>query len=463
MMAALPYALSVHHFISQVGDYVGFAAIVAVAIMVLLLFAHARETAELRRRAEFAEDELALLHEQVEWLRDAQHPGDVSQGTAAGAVGGAVGAPAAAVPPPASASPAPAVGARGGRSVAAGAGAAAGAAALATGAGTASASSAGTGGGVAPVPAPASAARGRSVVFGAPVGVGAPALSSATKLIPPTDEELRAVAAASAAAEPAARADSATFAAESGGATGRGGAVAAPPAPPPSTAAAGGNGKPPRRSGVAADPGAPGGGGRPAYPSVVTSPRRNYGGGTERSGGRRVNRGLIAAVTVLVAAIAVVAVLVLDGGGSSKKQPAAASSQGSATVKHKTKTGSKANAKGATVKVDPQTVTVAVLNGTTTANLAAAVSDKLSTKGFQQGATGNAANQTMATTIVGYLPGSSAAKNDALAVAVALGLKPTAVKPVSTASQSVACSGTPTNCPDQVIVTVGADLNSDAA
>jgi LytR cell envelope-related transcriptional attenuator len=462
MMAALPYALSVHHFISQVGDYVGFAAIVAVAIMVLLLFAHARETAELRRRAEFAEDELSLLHEQVEWLRDAQQTGGVSQGASMPA--GGVGAPAAAVPPPASAPPGSAVGARGGRSVAAGAGAAAGAAALATGAGTASATSAGPGG-VAPVPAPASAGRGRAVVFGAPVGVGAPALSSATKLIPPTDEELRAVAAASAAAEPVARADPATFAAESGGRAGRGGAVAAPPAPPPSTAAAGGNGKPPRRSGVAADPGAPGGGARPAYPAVVTSPRRNYGGGTERSGGRRINRGLIAAVTVLVAAIAVVAVLVLDGGGSSKKPSGTASSQGSATVKHKTKTGGKASAKGATVKVDPRTVTVAVLNGTTTANLAAAVSDKLSTKGFQQGTTGNAADQSTATTatIVGYVPAAPDAKNDALAVAVALGLKSSAVKPVSTASQSVACSGTPTNCPDQVIVTVGTDLNSDAA
>src|ERR1700742_1230768 len=75
MTAALAYGLSVHHFISQVGDYVGFAAIVAVAIMVLLLFAHARETADLRRRAAEAEDELALLHEQVQWLRDAQQSG----------------------------------------------------------------------------------------------------------------------------------------------------------------------------------------------------------------------------------------------------------------------------------------------------------------------------------------------------------------------------------------------------
>jgi hypothetical protein len=457
MMAALPYALSVHHFVSQVGDYVGFAAIVAVAIMVLLLFAHARETAELRGRAEFAEDELALLHEQVEWLHDAQQPGGVSAGaiTPVGGAGGAGPMPGAVVSPPASAA-----GAGGGRAAAAGVGAVAGAAALATGAGTASATSTGT---VAPVPAPASAARGRAVVFGAPVGVGAPALSSATKLIPPTDEELRAVAAA--AAEPAARAEPAVIAAEAGGSAGGGGAVAAPPAPPPATAAAGGNGKPPRRAGIAADPGAPGGG-RPGYPAAVTSPRRNYGSGGERSGGRRVRPALIAALTtLLVAAIVVVAVLVLDGGSSNKNNNQAAANQTSAAAKAKgkAKNATKGKAKGATVKINPQTVTVAVLNGTTTANLAAAVSDKLSNKGFQQGATGNAANQTMATTIVGYLPGDQGAKNDAYAVAVALGLKSTAVKPVSTASQSVACSGTPTNCPDQVIVTVGADLNSDAA
>jgi hypothetical protein len=451
MMAALPYALSVHHFVSQVGDYVGFAAIVAVAIMVLLLFAHARETAELRRRAEYAEDELSLLHEQVEWLHDAQQPGGALPGTvmpaaAAAGVGDAGHTPVPAVPPPASAA-----GVRGGR-----------------GAGT-----------VAPVPAPASAARGRAVVFGAPVGMGAPALSSATKLIPPTDEELRAVAAAAGAAVPAARADSALIAAESGGGPGGGGpggggpsggggpggggAVAAPPAPPPATAAAGGNGKPPRRAGIAADPGEPGGGAGPAYPAAVTSPRRNYGGGAERTGGRRISRPLIAAMTVLVAAIAVVAVLVLAGGSSSKNHQQTTANQTAATGKGNGKHATKGKPTGTTVKVNPQTVTVAVLNGTTTANLAAAVSDKLNTKGFQQGATGNAASQTMSATIVGYQPGAPGAKNDAYAVAVALGLKSSAVKPVSTASQSVACSGTPTNCPDQVIVTVGTDLNSDAA
>ena len=446
-MAAPPYALSVHHFVSQVGDYVGFAAIVAVAIMILLLFAHARETAELRRRAEFAEDELALLHEQVDWLHDAQQPsvssGAVMPGSGTGDV--AVGA----APPPAS------VTAAGGARSAAGA--VAGAGAVATGAGIAAATSTASARTVAAVPPPPSAGRGRAVVFGAPVGVAAPALSSATKLIPPTDEELRAVAAAK----------GSSTSTDNGAAVGEPTGPAPVTAPPPATAAAaaGGNGKPPRRTGVAADPGAPGGG-RPGYPAAVTSPRRNYGSGDERSGGRHVSRGLIAAITAVVVAIAVVAVILLTGviGGSSKKASNQAAASQTSTAQAKTKAkNAKAKARGATVRINPQTVTVAVLNGTTTANLAAAVSDKLSHQGFQQGATGNAANQTMASTIVGYLPGDQGAKNDAYAVAVALGLKPAAVKPVSTASQSVACSGTPTNCPDQVIVTVGTDLNSDAA
>ena len=454
-MAALPYALSVHHFISRVGDYVGFAAIIAVAIMVLLLFAHARETAELRRRAEYAEDELSVLHERVEWLRGAQRTAGVPQAgtpgvTAAPAAAGGDGGPAP-VPPPAAA------GARGGYG--ARSGVTGDAATLATGAGVASASGAGGGGDVAPVPAPASAAR-RAVVLGAPLGVGAPALSSATKLIPPTDQELRAVA-AGAGASPGATPEPALLAAGSAGRGDRGAAVVAPPAPPPATAAAGGNGAPSRRTGIAADPGAPRAAGRPGQPGGATSPRRNYGAGSERPGRRRTRRTLIAVLTLLVAAIVVVAVLVL--GSSNKSHTTAAVSTPSASAKHTAKGSAKKGKAGSvTVNINPATVTVAVLNGTTTPNLAAAVSGKLSAKGFQQGMTANAADQSMPTTVVGYVPSASGAKNDAYAVANTLGLKQTAVKPVSAANQTVACMSDPTSCPDQVIVTVGADLNSDA-
>src|SRR5579863_4448188 len=47
-MGPVPLALSVHKFITSVGADAGFAALVAVAILVLLYFAHARETAGLR-------------------------------------------------------------------------------------------------------------------------------------------------------------------------------------------------------------------------------------------------------------------------------------------------------------------------------------------------------------------------------------------------------------------------------
>jgi hypothetical protein len=103
---------------------------------------------------------------------------------------------------------------------------------------------------------------------------------------------------------------------------------------------------------------------------------------------------------------------------------------------------------------------VAVLNGTSTTNLAHDVSAKLSAEGFREGSTGNYPDQTLSATAVGYLPGYRA---QALAVAKYLHLGSGAVSAVGSAAKEVACSATPTTCPDQVIVTVGADLESDAS
>jgi LytR cell envelope-related transcriptional attenuator len=50
-MAMLSFAFSIHNFISSVGADAGFAAIVGLAVLVLLYFAHARETANLREEA----------------------------------------------------------------------------------------------------------------------------------------------------------------------------------------------------------------------------------------------------------------------------------------------------------------------------------------------------------------------------------------------------------------------------
>src|SRR5581483_7159453 len=71
-MSAIPAALSVHHIISSVGADVGFASLIGLALLVLLFFSQARETATLRSRADEAgqriqelEGELAELAEQL--------------------------------------------------------------------------------------------------------------------------------------------------------------------------------------------------------------------------------------------------------------------------------------------------------------------------------------------------------------------------------------------------------------
>ena len=51
----MPLALSVHNFISSVGADAGFASIIGLAVLVLLYFAHAKDTANLQQEA----DELA--------------------------------------------------------------------------------------------------------------------------------------------------------------------------------------------------------------------------------------------------------------------------------------------------------------------------------------------------------------------------------------------------------------------
>src|ERR1700739_1320082 len=56
-MASIPYALSITHFINSVGAKAGFAAIIGLALLVLLFFTQSRETANLRRRANEADQQ----------------------------------------------------------------------------------------------------------------------------------------------------------------------------------------------------------------------------------------------------------------------------------------------------------------------------------------------------------------------------------------------------------------------
>ncbi|MGH2859307.1 MAG: hypothetical protein ACRDMJ_17690, partial [Solirubrobacteraceae bacterium] len=146
-MAPIPYAtLSVHHFISTYGAYAGFAAVLGLAILVLLFFSQARDGAVLRRRAEDAEDELHSLQSYVSQLSRSLEQVRATAGESAGP------GPVRVAPPPAAAlaaTPAPSRGV--------------------------------------PVPrptvVPASQPAVAAIPF-APAGVGAPALSSATRLIP---------------------------------------------------------------------------------------------------------------------------------------------------------------------------------------------------------------------------------------------------------------------------------------
>ncbi len=102
-MASIAYALSIQHFINSVGAKAGFASIIGLALLVLLFFTQSRETANLRRRADEAEQQLYQLQLYVDHLsrQRAQH--------AAPAAAQTTGAPVAA--PPAAAMAARAAGA----------------------------------------------------------------------------------------------------------------------------------------------------------------------------------------------------------------------------------------------------------------------------------------------------------------------------------------------------------------
>ena len=189
-----------------------------------------------------------------------------------------------------------------------------------------------------------------------------------------------------------------------------------------------------------------------ARPAASSDQRRRQG---QRPGGSRIGRGAIVLAVALVVVVAAGALLVItnSNGGASKTTTAkhvARTTNATSTQARKSKTS------GA---VTPATVTVAVLNGTSTTNLAHDVSQKLQAAGFKPGNIATATDQTQSSTTVGYLPND---KPDAQAVAKSLKLAPGSVQAVDPTSRTVACSGSATSCSAQVVVTVGADLASHA-
>ena len=397
-MVSLPFALSVHHFISSVGADAGFASLIGLALLVLLYFAHARETATLRSRADEAGLRVQELEAQLADLTDqvAALPAEISVRAAGPRVAAASG----------------------------------GVAQRAAGAG-------------------------QSLIPAAPAGMAGPALASATRLIPmpevpaaqPEPETALAVGGNGSSRIPVAagagtiqRPVGAPAGAPPRSPGGQGRAVGAPGRVGPITGQPRPTGGQPRPGG--GRPGGPSvpGGGRPGGPPMRPAPQRS------RSG-RMIAAILVAALGV---AAVVAAVLVLTHKSSPSKSSKASSSLATG--------GSSRRTTRSTAVVRPSTVTVSVLNGTDLLGLAGRVADKLQGEGYRKGAVTNAANQTETTSTVAYL--APAYRADAVAVATALKLTSAAVQRVDPSTKSIACSHAPVGCNSPVYVTVGSDLSS---
>jgi len=411
----MPFALSLHSLVSSVGADAGFAAIVGLAILVLLYFAHARETATLREQAVVLTERLQQAEAKLAQMRrqPVVPPPEPDEAPASAASGASASA---ARPPSPQAAPA-----------------------------------------VGPQPVPA-----------APAGVGAPPLAAATRFVPgasprpaagPVTPAPPAPVAPAAPAPPAAPRRQPAVAALHQPATSapapetHSGALSAP-APAPATAAGAANGA--RERGDA--PGTAAATAEP--PTMPPPPRRSPSRPPARPAGRsrslppqppprRASRGsrrFIAAVGVLLVIGAVAGLLIATSGGGSSQAPAGTTPASNAPAANKPPPAAPA--------FNPASVTVAVLNGTATNNLAHKVGTKLTSGGYKQGALATASDQTRTKTVVAYLPGQ---RDAALHVASSLQLGASAVAPVDSSTQAIACPP-PNPCGAQVIVTVGSDL-----
>jgi len=432
----VPFALSIHNFVNSVGSYVGFASIVAVAILVLLYFAHARETATLRDRLDEAQQRISGLEARIGQLLQAQPRGRAAAPAPvpapvpvrpAGAPQGSVRR----VPTPATA------------------------AAAAT---------------AAPAAGPAAAAappRPTVAVPAAPAGVAGPALASATKVIPDLaqtgapDDTMFVPAAA--AANGRADEHTAVLAAPRPAAAGGAAAAARPASASPRPTAA-----PPPRVQIGAEEAAAAATAAGASPKV-----RRIGGHPEPtavslpafdddSASRGRFRGAILPLVIAVIAVAVIVggLLVITNsnnsttGGNVNHNNTSAGTTGQTLHRKHT----------ARVPFVASRVTVAVLNGTAQQGLAGDVGKKLTAAGYRQGNVTNASSQTEPSTFVYYVSRGKATRSNRVAaqhVATALRLPRTRVKRAGAGViQSCTISDTGASlgsCRANVIVSVGQD------
>ncbi len=420
-MASTPFAFSIHHFINSVGAYAGFAAIIGLAILVLLFFAQARETHNLRQQASEADERVAQMESRLAWVTrqrsgatdaTAQFPAPTRAAPAAAATGAA--------PPP---TPTPTPAFAGATAAAPGRSAGGPAAAPGRSAGVAAA-------------APGRSAGVAAAAPGPPAGVAAPALAAATRLIPAVSAPSQLASPAAAAVAPPPTRSAPLASPPPRPAPGPASAYTAPPgdgatlaAPPsPATEAGGGNGEVRDRVYGAA-------------PAPVLPPPAQPEAG--RSWVGRVVAVFLGAL--VIAGIVVALLIVTSNNGTTSATSSAHATNASAA--HRAR-------RSPTFR--PSSVTVAVLNGTGVAGLARRVATRLGTGGYKQGTVANASDQTNTATSVAYLPGHRA---DAVRVASSLKLGSGAVQPVDASTQQIACPPGMT-CAADVVVTVGTDLAS---
>jgi hypothetical protein len=107
--------------------------------------------------------------------------------------------------------------------------------------------------------------------------------------------------------------------------------------------------------------------------------------------------------------------------------------------------GDRAGDEGQQAPVNPSTVTVSVLNGTTVPGLAAQIGDEIESAGFQRGNVANALDQQRTTSVVLFAEG---ADREARLVARKLGIA--TIEPIDPDSQALGGNAS-------VVVIVGAD------
>jgi hypothetical protein len=462
----VPLALSIHKFVNSVGADAGFAAFICVAVIGLLYFAQARETATLRDRLEDAHQRIGGLESRIAQLMHLQS-------TRKPVPQSPVAPPVRVTPPPVGSRP--------------------------------------TGNAIASVRRiPAATAAGTTAPLTstsfpfAPMGMGAPALASATKLIP---DPVVAPAAAAVADAPvgvptltgvpvtsAAAASAAPGASELSAAADASTATASSPLPlesghpedtmvvPPAVVAAG-NGKgetpgrpvgtPPRAAVGTTPPRVqirPDAGAAATPRRTVTSPARPVGEArfdvfeNDRGGSRWGGRRLPLAIVALAVVVIIGGVVAITQSGNSTTNSTVGHRSGATAANSKSTSGSRRGGKHKAVPFSPSKVTVAVLNGTAVGGLAADVAKVLSGAGYKTGSVTNAASQAQRATVVYFVRGR---KSDADHVASQLKLKSSSVQPATRAAiHSCATSATTsatTSCHGNVIVSVGQDRASLAS